>query len=144
MASTLTAMERRFINCPGEPLHKDLYVEVDAMENDVPEILLPEEEPPHPGNTPTNTVLDKVVDAFYHSPVTDPDGSMGINLHVQLDETNIPTTPWTGDLDGDGVTALQGDTKDMNGFPYFYALKGGTPGQPGGFGTVNERNDPAA
>src|SRR5438477_12042207 len=60
---------KTFYPLPGaDPMHKDVYVEVDAMLADIPEYLLPAGEPPHPGSNPTGTVLDNVVDAFYNAP----------------------------------------------------------------------------
>lgn len=58
----------------------------------------------------TNTVLDLVADAFYNAPVTNPDGQSGINLHVQVDQTNLPVQSWDTDLDGDGLSPYGEDT----------------------------------
>jgi len=55
--------------CP-DPKHKDVYVEVDYMT----------------GHQPKQAALDDVVRAFKKAPVTNPDGTSGINLHIQLDE----------------------------------------------------------
>jgi len=65
----------------ADPLHKDIFVEIDAMV----------------GRAPTQAALDRVADAFAAVPdslVTNPDGLDGITLHVQLDETDIPLADW--------------------------------------------------
>ncbi len=64
-----------------------------------------------------------MVDAFLAAPVPNPDGTTGIRLHVQIDETNIPfVANWA------------------NGFREFDAIKGNqTPNVAGGFGTRTER-----
>ncbi len=65
----------------ADPNHKDLFVEVDAMV----------------GRAPLQATLDRVVDAFSVVPntlVNNPDGQNGITLHIQLDETDIPLSPW--------------------------------------------------
>ncbi len=73
----------------ADPMHKDLFVEVDAMA----------------GRAPTQAALDRVVAAFAAVPnsfVDNPDGKDGITLHIQLDETNIPLADWPnafGDFD---------------------------------------------
>jgi hypothetical protein len=55
--------------------HKDIYVEVDFM----------------PGHTPDISALNDVEDAFNNAPVENPDDSLGINLHVEVDYgDNIP------------------------------------------------------
>lgn len=96
------------------PMHKDLFVEVDAMQ----------------GLAPQAGALADVVAAFASAPnssVHNPDGLDGINLHIQLDETNIPPATWPV------------------GFPEFDLIKQNTnPNVAGGFGTVAERADPNA
>lgn len=62
----------------------------------------------------TNTDLDLVVDAFHKAPVSNPDRAAGINLHVQLDETNLPLQPWDRDFDGDGLSPY-GEDANANG-----------------------------
>jgi hypothetical protein len=72
---------------PGsDPMHKDLYVEVDAMV----------------GQAPANGDLERVVAAFAQSPVSNPDGTQGIRLHVIgtgcdpcVDEADIPAAEWS-------------------------------------------------
>lgn len=62
----------------ADPMRRDLFVEVDAMIGRAP---LP------------NTVSD-VVQAFANAPVLNPDGTMGINLHIIVDELNLPAVDW--------------------------------------------------
>jgi len=67
----------------ANPLHKDLYVEVDAMS----------------GYGPSSTAMPMVVDAFARVPNAlltppNPDGADGITLHIQVDETGLPVEPW--------------------------------------------------
>lgn len=58
----------------ADPEHKDLFVEVDVMDG-VPFI---------------RGAIDDVVEAFVFGDVTNPDGITGINLHVLVDETDLP------------------------------------------------------
>jgi photosystem II stability/assembly factor-like uncharacterized protein len=65
----------------ARPDHKDLFVEVDAME------LL----------EPRPRALQKVRDAFAAVPnryVDNPDGAPGINLHIQRDDTTLQNSAW--------------------------------------------------
>jgi len=68
---------------PGaDPDHKDLYIEVDAME----------------GRAPDSLDLDRVAGVFAsvpHNLLGNPDGLDGITLHILLDETDIPLEAWT-------------------------------------------------
>lgn len=65
---------------PGSsPLHKDLYVEVDYMQS----------------RKPIQKGIDDVIKAFANAPVCNPDGTKGINLHIQVDE-QIPFIQYTG------------------------------------------------
>jgi hypothetical protein len=140
----------RYLLPGANPFHKDVYVEIDAMTGQAP---LPDNTLvaalgglTTAGGLATGTDLDHVVQAFGNAPqslVQNPDGSGGINLHLQIDETFIPDVPWTGDFNGDGKTGLQGDAADQDGWPYFYQLKAGQgPLGIGGFGTLAERTDP--
>ena len=90
----------------------------------------PVQEPVLPPGYATGTYLDLVIASFMQAPqddVNNPDGKDGVNLHIELDETNIPLQPYTTGL---------------NGWTDFYAQKAGIAGQPGGFGTAAERADP--
>jgi len=69
--------------------HKDLYVEADYMVAGS-----------HTHNPDANAIND-VVQAFANSPVANPDGTTGITMHVQVDESMPEQTPlniW-GDFD---------------------------------------------
>ena len=88
---------------PGaDPMHKDLYVELDAMTG----MSFPAESVTH------------LETAFAAAPVTNPDGVDGITIHVQRNETNLPhVSPWMTDgcwpLDFDAVrTARFGTTAE--------------------------------
>ena len=59
-----------FILDGANPLHKDLYVEVDYMEF----------------HKPWKQAITDVIDSFENSPLLNPDGITGINLHVDVDE----------------------------------------------------------
>lgn len=89
----------------ANPLHKDLFVEVDAMFGlapfslgsllpDVPATL------PNGAKFATGTVLDRVISSFLNAPaasVKNPDGTKGITLHIDLSDLNIPRKPWASD-----------------------------------------------
>jgi parallel beta-helix repeat protein len=98
----------------ASPLHKDVFVEVDAML----------------GRAPAQETLDRVVTAFAAAPhIFNPDGKGGVHLVALLDETTITPAPWT---------AL-----DANGWPTgFDAIKQNQSTDViGGFGTLEERMD---
>jgi hypothetical protein len=65
----------------ANPLHKDLYVEVDYMNL----------------HKPWTQAITDVIDSFENAPLSNPDGITGINLHVDIDEeiTHQPTTSVT-------------------------------------------------
>ena len=78
----------------ADPRRKDLFVELDAMAGRSPHPLdFPN--PDVPAGLATGTVLDDVIAAFLVAPVSNPDGTTGIDLHLQLDETNIPRQPFS-------------------------------------------------
>ncbi|KAA2282090.1 hypothetical protein [Candidatus Nitrosocosmicus sp. SS] len=54
----------------SDPSHKDIFVEVDFMEN----------------HRPNQAALDEVITSFANSPSVNPDGNNGINLHINIDE----------------------------------------------------------
>jgi hypothetical protein len=59
------------LTLPGaDPLHKDIFVEVDYMQ----------------GYSPNPTAINAVVAAFSKAPVTNPNGINGVKLHVLTDE----------------------------------------------------------
>jgi hypothetical protein len=102
------------LNLPdADPNHKDLFVEVDAMT----------------GFAPDKATLDRVVDAFAAVPyslVHNPDYQDGINLHIQIDETNIPDANWP------------------NPWPSFDAVKAARFGDPNQRANPNWQNIRAA
>lgn len=83
-------------------LHKDLFVEIDAMQD----------------REPSPDQLQMVHDAFAAAPVSNPDGTMGIELHLILDETGITRADWP------------------NTWPDYFNFKAAH------FGTDAERHDP--
>ncbi len=101
------------------PMQKDVYVEVDAMNGFAPQPLPANLEPNIPDDLKTGTYLDLVVAAFYYAPVDDPDGTTGINLHIEIDQTSLPVDIWND---------------QPNGWPDFYSFKseyfGTVQGQP--------------
>lgn len=81
-----TIIEVDFPGLGANPLHKDLFVEIDYMA----------------GHKPSDKVINDVIAAFAAAPndlVKNPDQAPGINLHIQVDE-EIPhsdhTSMWTG------------------------------------------------
>ena len=100
------------LTLPGaNPLHKDLYVEVDAMS----------------GRTFAQATLDRVAAAFAAAPnalVNNPNLADGVALHIEYDERNLPLT--------DFVSAwTQFNAVKENTLPMF----------AGGFGTVAQRGN---
>ncbi len=57
----------------ADPEHKDIYVEVEYME----------------GHRLSAVARDNVVAAFRSSPVSNPDNKNGINIHIEIDDTDI-------------------------------------------------------
>ena len=86
----------------ANPLHKDIFVEADYMVSYVP---VSSGAIVGKSFKPRKLAMDKVIAAFANAPVTNPDGRLGITLHVEVDEA-IPNqavlTPtgqpwsWTG------------------------------------------------
>ncbi|MEY4581048.1 MAG: hypothetical protein RL701_5751 [Pseudomonadota bacterium] len=63
----------RHVDMPGfgaKPLRRDIFLELDYL----------------PGYAPLQSAMDLVVQAFANAPVTNPDKSTGIALHVRLDQ----------------------------------------------------------
>ncbi len=74
---------------PPDPLHKDVYVEVDWQDcgtGDCPELvgILPLD-PSH--HAPNISGLQDAVDVFAHAPVDNPDKKTGVNLNILIDES---------------------------------------------------------
>jgi hypothetical protein len=62
----------------SNPLRKDIYVHVDYMGN----------------HAPYTVAIDRVISSFADAPVCNPDGTTGIDLHVEIDE-EIPHKNFT-------------------------------------------------
>jgi hypothetical protein len=105
-------------------LHKDVFVEMDYMQFHKPNVL----------DGGGDSVSD-VITAFANAPVTNPDGTSGVRLHVQVDEQ----LPHVNRISLGACTGPPG-AGDVN----FDAIKNGTAFSPpqGGFGTASERSDP--
>lgn len=102
-----------YVLADADPQHKDLYIEVDAMQ----------------GLAPSRATLNMVVDAFASAPNNlldppNPDSYDGINLHIDLDETTLVRVPWSS-------CGWPG-----GGWPDFESTKAAH------FGTPTERGDP--
>ncbi|MCA9148802.1 MAG: hypothetical protein KDA92_05865 [Planctomycetales bacterium] len=78
----------------ADPSHRDLFVEVDAMIGRAP-IAMPQPQPQIDGVQLTGTVLDEVARSFANAPVRNPDGTEGIRLHIDLDETDLTLESFT-------------------------------------------------
>ncbi len=100
----------------ADPLHKDIFVEVDWMGD------------PGDGHdhSPDPDAIQEIVDAFDNAPVSNPDGSTGIHLHVDSGP-NAPLTwgtaaTWGSLSDGDELThqtnisTCSGTTLNWSGF----------------------------
>lgn len=82
----------RLILPQADPLRKNLYIEVDAALIPMPD-----------------SAITLVIQAFAQAPVTNPDGSTGITLHIQIDENQVPTpnAVVTGDTFPENFTTLR-------------------------------------
>src|SRR5262249_50502569 len=123
----------------ADPNHKDLFVEVGWMDNHRPD--------PQALNQPATTVaVQSVTAAFAAAPVTNPDTTNGIRLHIQVDKqpvtfpnstgsamtshvTNVALTPCTGPASGadaadyDAIKALNFGMFDAASPPSTSAVK---------------------
>jgi hypothetical protein len=61
-------------NSDADPRHKDMFVEVDAMQ----------------GQGLSSFAIDLVTNAFADAPLTNPDGTTGVRLHTHVNETDLP------------------------------------------------------
>ena len=77
---------------------KDVFVEIDAMDG--------------PGLAPTESDLHRVVNAFAVSNAPNPGPELGINLHLCLDEQDLPTHSF-----GDGWALFSADANLFFGTP---------------------------
>jgi uncharacterized membrane protein len=71
------SMPQRFMLPGADPMRKDLYVEIDAMA----------------GLAFDASSKELVIEAFRNAPVTNPDNSTGITLHILRDDTDLPHVP---------------------------------------------------
>jgi hypothetical protein len=74
----------------ASPTHKDLFVEIDYMQNHQPDPLALSQT-----QSATTVGVKSVREAFGAAPVTNPDGTGGIRLHMQVDE-QVTFTPIFG------------------------------------------------
>ena len=56
----------------ADPQHKDIYVEVDYMQ----------------GHRLSSVARDNIVQAFENAPVSNPDNNKGINIHIEIDDSD--------------------------------------------------------
>lgn len=73
----------------ADPQHKDLFVEIDTHQDIVLQQIL----------------LDEIIESFDNSPVSNPSGNPGINLHMSIDESNLPERDYAADMTS-GLPAL--------------------------------------
>lgn len=66
-------VEQRYMLPGADPQRKDIYIEIDFGAVGMPP-----------------QAVSRVVQAFANAPVTNPDGSTGITLHVMVDEVGLP------------------------------------------------------
>ena len=96
-----------FVNLPAmgaNPQHKDIYVEIDYMG------------PPSPGghtHKPQPAAIQMIVDAFNNAPVSNPDGTTGIHLHVDYG-SDAPISSWSGS----GTSATWGTLSHAEQLPH--------------------------
>ena len=68
----------------ASPNHKDIFLEIDYMACSVSGGQCDPDSPPSQG--PKAGVTQTVVSAFKNAPVLNPDNTMGINLHIDVDD----------------------------------------------------------
>ena len=101
MVSGETDAERRVVahpytclNQPPDPLHKDVFLELDwqdcFIEFACPEVISEKDDPLH--HAPSIPGLRDASQAFTKAPVSNPDGTTGVNLHILVDEA-VPHAP---------------------------------------------------
>jgi len=92
-----------YLDLPGmgaDPKHKDIFVQLDTI----------------PGGAVSQTALNEVIAAFANAPVGNPDGSTGINLHVDNGPFSF-MNPRTGAVWGDkSRAALLNDTVNLGNY----------------------------
>jgi hypothetical protein len=105
-----TGIEHRYLlDCnhdgqsDADPQHKDVFVEIDSMNG--------------PGLTPTAADLQPVVTAFANSPAPNPGPSLGIDLHLCFDETDLPVVDLPNWSDFDAVAIHRFGTRSERADP---------------------------
>jgi hypothetical protein len=90
----ITARPYRCFNHAPDPLHKDVFVELDwqdcFVEFACPEVISEHDDPLH--HAPSLSGLREAMEMFDDAPVSNPDGVDGVRLHVLVDEA-IPHAP---------------------------------------------------
>jgi hypothetical protein len=87
------------LDLPGagaDPQHKDLFVEIDTHQD----ILLQQ------------SLLDEIISSFNNSPVSNPSGNSGVNLHMSIDETTLPHRDYVADMTS-GLPALYAQMREQ-------------------------------
>src|SRR5205814_9754028 len=77
--------------------HKDIYLEIDSYSTGCPSGPLANPVPTPPVTTcaPSPDVVNALVAAFNNAPVSNPDGTTGVHLHVLVDDSIPPPPPAT-------------------------------------------------
>jgi hypothetical protein len=92
-----TATDRLDLHHYGaDPLHKDLFIEADYLTT---------ADPAH-DHLLTKAKLDDIVNTFDEAPVTNPDGTTGINIHIDTGGATYGTTDRTTQYDLGGGNAI--------------------------------------
>ena len=101
----------------ADPMHKDVFIEIDWMEKDPWLNLFGWQVGGH-HHKPKSASLEKVIDAFRDAPVTNPDGTRGINAHIDAGPDSVmnPVTQatWGGLSQAGSLSEVSdlGATKD--------------------------------
>jgi hypothetical protein len=129
----------------ADPKHKDLFVEIDYMQNHKPDPQALSQK-----SSVTSVGVQSVREAFAAAPASNPDGVFGIRLHMQVDEqvTFTPSGggPTTSHVNLVSLTPCTGPTSfasDQSQVADFDVIKNGNsstnPPIPGNFGTAADR-----
>lgn len=94
----------------ADPLRTDIYVEVDSTRN----------------QTLSDDVATAVVETFADAPVSNPDGSTGIDIHLVTNDTNLPVdgTVYSTRQDGpeNDIYDFRANHSDYRTDGYYYVL----------------------
>ena len=91
----------------ADPLRKDIFVEIDYMT----------------GFEPDSTALSWIVDSFANAPVSNPDGSTGISLHIDVDD-QVPLDPDLNPVWADVDVIKNANFNDKRAAIFHYCLFG--------------------